>query len=398
MHVLWLIPAYYSFLVEELVALAPLVGRCSVVSQASAQPIVGVTTASIPADALTPRRFAGRVIHLARAAMRSPLPTSVTDTRTLRRLARHNEFIADFVRREQVDLVHSHFAMPEGTAGWQAAAGRPVVLTLRGVDILTIPEHGYGFMLQRFYRRSLATALRTVACVTVASRQAYDAAVAAGAPPSRLRLIPNGVNLRHFSRDPAAADRVRERLRLGTRPVIAAAGNLVATKAFDQLIDAFGAVRGNPAFADWRLVIAGEGPERRTLEGLIAGLGLGDAVLLPGRLAAPDVGGLLSASSLLVHPSLSEGFGNIVLEAMASGCPVLATATGAARDLITDKVNGRLVEAGDMFALRAALREMLADEDARARYAAAAAADVRDRFTIEARAAAFVRVYESLAV
>jgi glycosyltransferase involved in cell wall biosynthesis len=397
MHVLWLIPAYYSFLVEELVALAPLVGRCSVISPAEAQPIAGVTTASIPADVLTPRRIAGRAVNLARTASHSPLPTSATDLRKLRRLARLNEFITDFVRREQVDVVHSHFAMPEGSGGWQAAAGAPVVLTLRGVDILTVPDHGYGFMLSRFYRRSLAIALRSVACITVASRQSYDAAVAAGAPPDRLRIIPNGVNLTTFSQDQAAADRVRERLGLGRHPVIAAAGNLTGTKAFDRLVDAFGAVLGNPAFAAWKLVIAGEGPERSKLEGLIASRGLGGSVLLPGRLAGPDVGGLLSAASLLVHPSLSEGFGNIVLEAMASGCPVLATATGAARDLITDKLNGRLVEAGDTDALRVALGEMLADGDSRVRYAVAAAAGVRDRFTIQARAAAFAHLYESLA-
>lgn len=396
MHVLWLIPEYFSFLKEELQAVAPLVGRCSVLSQADAQEIPGVTAASIPSDSWSPARIARRGMYLARAAVSSPLPGSIDDLLSLRRLARFNECIEDFVRREKVDVIHSHFAVPEGTAGRLAALGRPVILTLRGVDILTVEEHAYGFMLDRRYRQAIAAAFRAVDCITVASRQAQDATLAAGAPAAALRLIPNGVNLDRFFRDPEAAARVRARLGLGNRPIIAAAGNLVATKSFDRLVAAFASVRRAPSFADWTLVIAGHGPEQRAIEHLAAELGQREAVHLPGRLSVDDMRGLLSAASLLVHPSLSEGFGNIVVEAMAIGCPVLPTATGAARDIIIDTVNGRLVQPGDAQHLEQVLGELMADEPTRLRYADMVAAEVRQRYTIQARATAFAQIYRQL--
>jgi len=398
MHVLWLIPDYYSFLREELEAVASVVDRLSVISQAPPMSIPGVHAETIPADRLALHRVSRRVAGLVQAGAKSPWPRTRADFRSLWRVARHNEFIGDFVRREQVDVIHSHFAVPEGTAGWQAAHGRPVILTLRGVDILTVADHGYGFMLSPFYRRTIATTFRRVARVTVASRQAYDAALAAGAPASALQLLPNGVNLRTFFRDARAAEGVRRMLGVGTRPLLVAAGNLVPNKAFDRLITAFGHVHSQQGKAELTLVIAGEGPERPTLERLVAKAGLSATVRLPGRLKADQMRGLLSAASVLVHPSLSEGFGNIVVEAMAVGCPVLATATGAARDLITDGINGRLVPPGDTEALVTAIRDLLDDAPVRARYTERSADVVRNGLTLEHRAAAIRRLYDQVSV
>ena len=136
---------------------------------------------------------------------------------------------------------------------------------------------------------------------------------------------------------------------------IVAAGRLVPIKGFATLIEAFAAL-DDPST---RLVIVGAGPDEGHLRGLIAGYGLGGRVTLPGLV--PDIRPWLDQARVFVLSSQFEGFGAVVVEALAAGRQVVATnCTPATGELLTSPDFGRVVPIDDAAALALALREVLA--------------------------------------
>ena len=155
---------------------------------------------------------------------------------------------------------------------------------------------------------------------------------------------------------------------------LTAVGRLVHQKGFDLLINAFATVA--PAFPDWKLVIWGEGPERASLERLRAAVGLNDRVLLPGISEHP--GGWVEGSDAFVLSSRYEGWGNVLLEAMASGLAVVSfDCQWGPSEMIQDGVDGLLVPREDLTALSEALAKIMEDQGLRERLGAKAAAAVR---------------------
>ena len=153
--------------------------------------------------------------------------------------------------------------------------------------------------------------------------------------------------------------------------------------------------RVRPALrASLRCIVVGEGPERARLERAIADAGLEEAVWLTGDRA--DIPALLGAMQLFALPSLGEGISNTVLEAMAAGLPVLATAVGGNPELVHDGVNGALVPVGDSAALAAAI-EALADDPARCRsLGEAGRSAARERFDWSRTVAAYLGLYDEI--
>ncbi len=159
----------------------------------------------------------------------------------------------------------------------------------------------------------------------------------------------------------------------GSRTLLAV-GRLVRAKGFDLLIEAFAAL--GPECAEWRLVIVGEGPERRALEATIASLGLGDRIALPG--AASDPTPFLDSADLFVVSSRYEGFCLAMVEAMAAALPVVSFACPSGPPEIVDhQATGVLVPPEDTRALAHALRELMRDD--KRRYTLGCAARVAAR-------------------
>ncbi len=140
-------------------------------------------------------------------------------------------------------------------------------------------------------------------------------------------------------------------------PLVVACGRLARQKGYPYLLDAFAQVHRATGAHLW---ILGDGPDRGEIELQIARLGLGEAVRLLGFRHNPYA--YMSAADLFVLPSLYEGFGNVLVEAMAVGTPVLATdCPHGPGEIITDGVNGLLVPVADPVALAAAIRRVLGD-------------------------------------
>ena len=175
---------------------------------------------------------------------------------------------------------------------------------------------------------------------------AVSAAVAlvlrdSGVDPRTIRVVYDGVEAPPIGQGGALS---------GTRPVIGAIGALVAHKGHRVLVDAMELLPGV------QCVIAGEGPLRKPLQRQIAALGVQDRVRLLGHRA--DVGALLASMDLFVHPSLEEGMGQVVVEAMTVGTPVVVSDAGGLPEVVG--ALGAIVPRGDACALAERIRDRLA--------------------------------------
>jgi glycosyltransferase involved in cell wall biosynthesis len=168
-------------------------------------------------------------------------------------------------------------------------------------------------------------------------------------------------------------------------------GQLYRPKGVDLLIRAFGELAKERASV--RLYIVGDPvleeyqPYKAELVAMVEGLGLQERVVFTGW--RPDALAILSTMDVLVHPSLSEGFGRAVLEAMALGKPVCASRVGGLRESIRDGENGFSIPPGDVEALTDRLGRLLDDADLRARFGKAAHATVEARFLIDEKVSQF---------
>lgn len=160
---------------------------------------------------------------------------------------------------------------------------------------------------------------------------------------------------------------------------IAAAGRLTRQKGFDLLLRAFSGLADK--YPDWQLTIAGEGPERKNLEKLAAGLGLSGRVALPGKL--PSLDALLANSDIFALSSRFEGFPNVLAEALARGLPAVSfNCPSGPAEIVRDGVDGLLVAPENTDALADALASLMSDGARRAAMAARAP-EVCGRFSEE---------------
>jgi glycosyltransferase involved in cell wall biosynthesis len=215
-----------------------------------------------------------------------------------------------------------------------------------------------------------------------------------GVPPERVSVIYNGCRV-----PPAAAllDRgtARERLGLrGTGPTLGMVARLEPHKGGATLLRAAAPLLAE--HPDLTIVFAGTGPEAPVLEALAGRLGLGAAVRFLGFVR--DVGTLYDALDYLVVPSHgAEGVPNVLAEALAHGCPCIATRVGGVADVVVDGECGWLVDPEDEAGLRAALRAALAHPERRAPLGAAGRSRVERLFSLEAMVQAYGDLYASLA-
>ena len=217
-----------------------------------------------------------------------------------------------------------------------------------------------------------------------------------GVPPARLHQIYNGVDGAKFHpRGPQRHDMDRPEFFQGARCVIGSVGRLVAVKNYPLLIEAFARLRErHPDPSGLRLVLVGDGPARESCERQAADLGIADQLWLPGD--RKDIADWLRVFDVFALPSLGEGISNTILEAMASGLPVVATRVGGNPELVREGENGSLFESGDVDALTQSLLAYARDDEARLRAGVKARERVERDFVIERMAANYSRVYDDL--
>lgn len=197
-----------------------------------------------------------------------------------------------------------------------------------------------------------------------------DFVVQGGYPPERVATIPNF----HRRRGLPPASRADLATPEGV-PVVFAGGRLHKAKGFDVLLRSLVGLDGTV------LWLAGTGPEDAALKSLAGDLGIADRVRFLGW--RNDIEALMGAADAVAMPSRSEGLGTVILEAWATGTPLVAAASEGPSELVTDGRTGRLVPVDDAGALTAALRDVIADPAGAASLAANATALYESRFTAE---------------
>lgn len=210
-------------------------------------------------------------------------------------------------------------------------------------------------------------------------------------PQRKISVVHNAVDVPQLQ----AAIRVDLRARLGLPAeslVFVAAGRFSREKGQADLVRAVVDAVGHGA--DLHLVLFGDGPDLDKIRHLAAGLSGGDRIHCPGF--EPELIGCLKGADVLVNPSLSEGLPNIVLEAMALGVPVIATAVGGVPEIITDESTGYLVRAGDRRALSDAIWRVCGNIDQARQLAAAALKFADEQLTFEKQNQKLSAIYRQL--
>jgi glycosyltransferase involved in cell wall biosynthesis len=216
-----------------------------------------------------------------------------------------------------------------------------------------------------------------------------------GADAARIQVMPFGVDVETFRpREPADGPAPGAPAADGTVRIVSV-GRLVWQKAHGLLLGACARLCGRGIAL--RLTIVGEGEERPALEALRARLGLEGVVDLPGAAGEDEVARVLARSDLFVLSSVSEGFGIVLLEAMACGLPVIAPALNGLGEVVADGVEGRLVAPGSEEHLAAAIEALAADPALRRRLGAAGRRRVVDSCRIQDRVAGFAALLRATA-
>ena len=218
-----------------------------------------------------------------------------------------------------------------------------------------------------------------------------------GIPRDKVVQIYNGVDHERFAGGSAPQVILPERTCDHESPiVIGTVGRLAKVKDQRTLLRALARIISDQPTQreQLRAILVGDGPERELLAAEAVELGLGDAIHFAGDRS--DVPAWLAAMDVFVLPSLAEGVSNTILEAMAAGLPVIATATGGNAELVEEGVTGRLVPVGDVQSLAAAVRQLADNAGIRQRMGEAGRRRVRERFDWARTVEQYLTVYDSL--
>ncbi len=296
------------------------------------------------------------------------------------------------LRRERPAIVHTHTSKA-GVVGRLAA-------WLARLPVVVHTPHGhifYGYYgtvasaIIRLLERLLAKITDRIVTLTDRGAQEHVQYRIAGA--EKFATIHSGIDLTHFRS--VQVDPVVKRKELGLPPegpIVGTVGRLVPIKGQEWLLKAAPSVLIE--FPEAYFVIIGDGPMLGGLGQLAAKLGIGLRVVFLG--AREDVSECLAALDLFVLPSLNEGMGRVLLEAMAVGCAVVATRVGGIPDIVTDGATGLLVPPRDDRALAEAILTLLRDRSRRAAYGEAAKRHVDGRFDIKTMVRNIERLYDEV--
>jgi len=273
---------------------------------------------------------------------------------------------------------------------WSGRAGQtPYLCSIKGVLAEEL-QHERGLTrlllwcmsrLERYNAQRAPQVITTSAYCRRAIQQHY------AVPLERIHLVPEGIDLPQWRQSPVRLDAPRDPL------TVLCVARQYPRKRIADLLRAFVRVRARLPAA--RLVIIGDGPEHSRLRALVAALGLADVVQLLGGL--PDDAAVMAwykRSDIFCLPSIQEGFGIVLLEAMAGGLPIVSTTAAAIPEVVPQRQAGILVPAAHPAALADALIELLEQPELRAAYGAFGQAYVR-RFDWDRVAAQFLAVVRS---
>ena len=291
--------------------------------------------------------------------------------------------------RERVTILQTHGARANfygRIAG--RLAGVPVIIStvhnsLKDYEVRSLRRGLYAFLL-----RLTLPIVHRIICVSNANRR--DVIDECPAAAAKLRTVYNGVDPSAFPSQPDRK-RVREELGITSGPVLVMIARLTEQKGHRYLLQTIPSLL--KTWPQLCCVFVGEGELHDALHRMAVDLAVARACRFVG--VREDIADVLAAADVVVLPSLSEGFPFVLLEALAMGCPVVASRVNGVPELIEDHTTGLLVPPRDPQALEAAIREILSDPTAASRMGAVGRAVVRERFTVNRMVADTTAIFDA---
>ena len=276
--------------------------------------------------------------------------------------------VAERVRRHELDIVDAQglTALGYGRARLKDPALRaPLIMNPQGME----EHHVRGFKALALSRlKQLSREAAGLADCVIATDEVTKADVPRllDVSPDKVRVIPNGVDLEEI-RALTPLDALPFTFEVlpwmsGRNPLFISVGRIETYKGFADSLEAFRQV-GPFLPRDWGWLIVGEGPARRSLQAAASGMRAN--IQFAGRVSETSLHSMYAGSDVFLHPTHFEGSSLVTLEAMAHGLPVVATRAGGIPDKVGDKVNGFLVDPGDLRALGEAIVNMAKSQELR---------------------------------
>jgi glycosyltransferase involved in cell wall biosynthesis len=297
--------------------------------------------------------------------------------------------LARLLARERVTILQTHGARANfyGRIAGRLAAVPIIISTVHN----SLKDYEVRSLRRRFYAlllRMTIPLVHRIICVSDANRR--DLVDECPAVDEKTQTVYNGVDPSAFPSQPDR-QKVRQELGITQGPVLVTIARLTEQKGHRFLLQTFpGLLKTWPQLC---CVFVGEGELHDPLQRMTIELGVERACRFVG--IREDIADILAAADLFVLPSLSEGFPFVLLEALAMGCPVVASRVNGIPELIEDHKTGLLVPARDPHALAAAIREVLIDPTAASKMGVAGRAVVQERFTVDRMVANTTAIFEA---
>ena len=288
--------------------------------------------------------------------------------------------------KEKYDVVHTFFTVPCGHIGWllKRTHGLPYVISARGGDVPGFKPHGY----DKHYKRAtpfIKALWRDANAVVAVSQGLRDQMYKVGAGAEDIEYIPNGVDMNEFAPGEGSRD---------GKVHILCVTRLIHRKGIDYLLDAIKLVRERTS-APIHLDLVGTGVYQPTLQRRVQELAIEDVVTFHGAKQHDELPAIYQAADIFCLPSLAEGMANVLLEAQASGLPLVATHVGGSLELVHPEVNGYLVPKADPAALSEKLLQLIDNKQLRKEFGVKSR-QLAKSFAWESVAAQYEEIYERI--
>lgn len=266
-------------------------------------------------------------------------------------------FCLKLIKKNNCSLTHSFFSVPCGFLSllfkWQYKI--PYIVSLRGSDV---PGYSERFSCIYNFLKPLIKFIWEKSSAAVSNSQGLKELALKSKPDQKIDVIYNGINTDIFKPDAELKDKEKFIITLGGTRV-------TARKGIKYLIEAVHKLSNK--YSNIYVTVIGEGDERESLEELARQLEVEDRIKFLGRLDNKKILPYYQEASAFVLPSLNEGMSNAMLEALASGLPIIATDTGGTKELVTDGENGFIIKMKDSQDIADKIEILIRDEDLRCR-------------------------------
>ena len=289
--------------------------------------------------------------------------------------------LKSFLKEAKIDLIHAHTRVTQVVSA--------LLFSFTGIPYVTTC---HGFFKRRLGRRIFGCwGERTIAISEAVKDQLVRDF---GVDEKKVALIHTGIEVDRFLSEISQSEKQHLKLKwgLGKGPVIGAIGRLSPVKGQDVLIRATKLIIQD--FPDVKVLLVGDGPDERRLKDLSSNLAVDKYIIFTGSI--DDTAKALSVVDIFVQPSLKEGLGLSLIEAMASGKPCIASRAGGIESLIEDGVTGVLVKSGDHHELARAIKNTIGNENLVATFRENGRKKVLDDFTVDKMAVKVEKMYEEV--